>query len=354
MTGEKNIMRSEAEYRKVPMLSSSDLRDFAEDRLGFYKEKVLGKKKVEKYNKAMLIGSIVHCLLLEPENFDKRFFMSICQHPPTANLLLFTEALYNHTVANMDENGVVTVDFQELVDLAYPESEYKITKEAVLKKFTEPNQKTGETAEQYYNQLREAKTKGLEVACVDDINIAEKIVGQVRNDEFVGHIFEDGEDIQSFNEQQIEGFKIDELEMKAMLDKIIANHKEKMLYIIDLKSVYDVTNFKEKYWLKKKAYIQGYVYYKALMSGVLDLGFDYSEYEIVPPVFVVAHSGCFYAPLRYRMDTLDLVDAYEGFTHEGRNYIGVKEIIEDILWSQETGKWNISRKAYENRGVINF
>lgn len=353
MTGEKREVRSEKEYRKVPMLSASDLRSFSIDRQKFFKTKVLGEGLEEDvYNESMLIGSVTHCLLLEPENFEKKYMMSICSSPPTANLLLFTESLYRHTLANMDESGALTCDFNELVDLAYPDSEYKIAKEAVLKKFVEPNKRTGETAQQYYDQLIQAKSQGLEVCCVDDINIAEKITKLTLEDEFAGNIFVDGEDEQSFNEQQIEGFYIDGLEMKAMLDKIKVNHKGKFLTIYDLKVVYDVVNFRREYFLKKQAYIQAYVYYEALRSGKLDLGFDYSGYIIDEPKFVVVHSGCFYKPLVYNMSFSKIKEAYQGFMEGEREYKGVKEIIQDILWCQENALWSISKNSYEKKGLI--
>lgn len=354
MTGEKNTGRTEAEYRKIPMLSASDLRSFSIDRLKFYKEKILGEKAGEEYNKAMLIGNLVHCLLLEPENFDDKFFMSICSTPPTGLMLTFTESLYKHTVLNMDESGATTVEFSELLDAAYEESGFKITKEAVAKKFQEKHKKTGETPQQYYEQLVQAKSKGLEVACVDDVNIAEKIIQQIKADSFTGSIFEDADGEESFNEQQADGFSLFGLEMKGMLDRIKANHKEKTLHIYDLKVVYDVVNFKREYWLKKQAYIQAYVYWEALKSGILDLGFDYSDYQILPPIFVVVHSGCFYAPLQFKMSLEDLEKAWDGFMENEREYKGVKEIIEDILWCQEKQIWNMSFTDYNNKGVRNF
>ena len=353
MIGEKKEKLSENQYRSIPLLSASDLRSFSIDRLKFYKEKILGEKREEEYNKAILLGNLGHCLILEPEKFDDKFMMSICTSPPTAGVLVFTEALYKHTMANMAEDGTLTVDFSELFDLAYAESGFKITKEAVAKKFTEKNNK-GETAEQYYQQLVQASSQNLQVACVDDITIAEKAVNLVLHDEFTGPIFEERQGCEYFNEQQIEGFTVEGLEMKAMLDRIVVDHNNKTIQIYDLKFVYDVVNFKREYWLKKQAYIQGYIYWKALMSGVLDLGFDYSEYEILPPIFIVAHSGCFYRPLQYKMSVEDLNKAEKGFVENEREYKGVTEIIKDILWCQENQIWNISKSAFEAGGIVNL
>lgn len=356
MTGEKKVNRSEQEYRKLDYLSSSDLREFSIDRKKFFKTKIEKSetRQEDEYNPALLIGSLGHNLLLEPENFDSKFYMSTCTNPPTANMLVFTESLYKHTVSNMDENGIVTEEFSNLVDLAYIDSGYKISKEKVLENFTKPNKNNGETPEMYYNQLREARSRNLQICCVDDITIAEKAVNLVLHDEFTGPIFEEREGYEYCNEQQIEGFTVEGLEMKAMLDRIVIDHNNKTIQIYDLKFVYDVVNFKREYWLKKQAYIQGYIYWRALMSGVLDLEFDYSEYEILPPIFIVAHSGCFYRPLQYKMSVEDLNKAEKGFVENEREYKGVTEIIKDILWCQENQIWNISKSAFEAGGIVNL
>lgn len=348
MTGEKTQQKTEAEYRKVPMLSSSDLRDFSTDRKKFFKEKILGEKEPEDYNKAMLIGNLVHCLLLEPETFDSKFFMSICEKPPTGLMLAFTEALYKHTVASLDEDNIVTEDFDTLSDKAYEDSEFKITKEAVLKKFTSPNKNTGEKPESYYNQLLEARLQGLQVACVDDITIAEKIVKQIKEDEFAGPIFEEHTDTESFNEMKMEGFDVYGIQMKGMMDRVVINHKDKTIQLYDLKVVYDPINFIREYWLKKAAYMQALVYFEGLLTW---RGKEYPDYEVLLPIFVAAHSGCFYKPLQYKLSKEKIFEAKDGFTVNDRYYPGVQEVIEDITFAQDNNSWNISKKDYENLGI---
>lgn len=349
MTGEKRKL-TELEYRELDLLSSSDLRQFVKDRQQFYKEKILGEKKEEEYNRASLIGSLVHCILLEPQEFDNKYFMSICSSPPTGLMLSFVESLYKHSVESFNEKGEVTEDFEVLTEKAYNDSGFKITKAKVLENFSKENKKTGECPKTYYDQLMLAKSKGLEVVCVDDINIAEKIVKQIQEDEFVGPIFAEDSD----NEVKVEGFEVNGLKMKAMIDKIVVNHKARTIQIYDLKVVYDPLEFKKEYWLKKTGYIQGFIYWKALMSGKLDLGFEYDDYEILPPKYIVAHSGCFYNPLIYSMTIDDLDLAYYGFQENSFMYPGVKEITEDIKWALETNNWKISKKDWENLGNRTF
>lgn len=333
--------KTEKEYRQTDMLSSSDLRLFNNDCKKFYKEKVLKEPRVEEYNKSTLIGSLVHCLLLDPHEFDNRYLMSTCEAPPTGMVLTFTESLYRHTIASMDEGGNVTADFRNLLDTAYVESGFKITQEAAIKKFND-------TGKEYYEQLVAAKKNGLEIVCMEDINIANRIVEIVKNDPFVGGYFQDVE----YCEQQIEGFDFYGVKMKAMIDKIIPNHTNKTLQIIDPKIVYDNQNFVREYYLKRQGYIPGLIYYHALKSGILDLGFDYSDYTVEPPIFIAIDSGCYYAPVQYKLSTKRLEEAWDGFEENGREYKGVKQILEDLTWCQANNNWTISKQAFENKGVI--
>lgn len=338
ITGEK---RTEKEYRALDMLSASDLRLFSNNRRDFYKQKILKEEKIEEYNRSMMIGSLVHLLLLEPEEFDNRYMMSSCDSPPTANMLLFTESLFRHSVEHMDEEGKVNMDFKDLAELAYIDSGYKTPMATVLLNFN----KKGES---YYQELMEAKIRGVQVVCMDDINIATKIVEGVKSDPFVGEYFTDTD----FCELKAEGFMVEGIEMKGMLDKLSINHVEKTIQLLDLKVVFDNQNFYREYYKKKQAYIQGYIYHTALLSGKLDLGFEYDNYEILPPIFIAVDSGCFYAPLQYKMSVEDLDRAYEGWEEKGYKYLGVRDILKDIRWSKENNIWNIGKEAYENRGIV--
>jgi hypothetical protein len=49
-----------------------------------------------------------------------------------------------------------------------------------------------------------------------------------------------------------------------------------------------------------------------------------------------------------------MIEAYNGFEHKGRQYPGVKELIEDLKWALQEGVWNISRKNYESGGIVNL
>lgn len=341
----EKVQRTEKEYRALKNLSASDLRLFASDRKKFYKEKVLLEPREEEYNRATLIGSLVHCLLLEPQEFDSRYFLSSLEGMPTGLMLSFTEALYKHTIANSDEYGTITCEFSELCRLAYEESGFKQTIDTVLKKFV------GSTAEDYYQQLRESKAKGLQVVTVADINIAQKIVDLARNHPYTSYILNQENDSTHavFNELQIENFDLLGIKMKSMLDKVIVNHDDKTISIYDLKVVYSVNEFYREYYLKKLAYIQGFVYHQAAMEY---FGKEYKDYLVFAPTFVVIDSGCFYAPIKYSMNEKHLSEALDGFVINDREYKGVQEIIENIQNCLETGIWNTTAELIASNGFV--
>lgn len=330
------VVRTEKEYRKLDRLSASDLRLFAKDRKKFFKTVVMKEEEweEEEYSKSLLVGSIVHTLLLEPQNFDTKYLMSICTTPPTGLMLAFVEALYKYTKINT-ENGEVTKDFKYLAEEAYRESGFKITLDAVLKKFI------GSNAEDYYNEIRQARSLGKTVVCVDDLSIAEKIVNNLESHPFTGSIFKDDE--HSMSEVKIEDYEIDGVELKSMIDRLEEDTTNQIVQPYDLKVVWDNQNFYREYYLKRRADIQGFVYWKAVKSR-------YPEHEINPPIFIVADSSNFYAPLKYRMTQEDLSKAYFGFVDNGRYYIGVKDILDEIKWAQETGSWTYTKEIYENEG----
>ena len=98
----KNKTKEERSYRAIETDSSSSLKDFSIDRRKYYKKYVLHEVVDEKDNQATNMGKLVETLLLEPEEFDNRFYMSSTVALPTGLMLEFVEALYRITDAAAD------------------------------------------------------------------------------------------------------------------------------------------------------------------------------------------------------------------------------------------------------------
>jgi hypothetical protein len=346
----QGVAKTEAQYRAVIMDSSSSLKEFSQDRKKYYKKYYLGEKVEDKDSSAANMGRIVETLLMEPHLFDEKFYMSSCASTPTGLMLEFAEALYRVTRDATDEFGVVSRDFADISQEAYVLSGFKIKYEAVIAKFY------GSDAELYYNEIRMVRSKNLTVINTTEVSIAEKIVEQLKTNSTTAPIVNlvNSSRYTVIDQMQIEGYEIDGLPMKSMLDKVIIDHDERVIRPYDLKCTWSVENFYEEYYLYRRAYIQAYLYFHAMLKLANDPESEYYGYNVDFLQFIVCDSTNYYQPLIYTLDSEDMQDAYNGFVHKGRTYPGVGDIIKALIWCKETNTWNISHKNYLSNGVVNI
>jgi hypothetical protein len=346
----KGTAKTEAQYRAVVMDSSSSLKDFSQDRKKYYKKYLLGEKVEDKDSSAANMGRIVETLLWEPHLFDDKFYMSSCASTPTGLMLDFVEALYKHTRDATDENGIVKTPMNELLEAAYKDSGFKIKYEAVISKFV------GSDAEIYYNEIRTVRSKNLTVVNTTEISIAEKIVEQLRINTTTAPIVNltSSSRYEVIDQMQVEGYTVDGHKFKSMLDKVVIDHDKKIIQPYDLKCTWSVENFYEEYYLYRRAYIQAYLYYFAMLHLIKDEDSPYYGYVVEYLKFIVCDSTNYYQPLIYTLDIDDMGDAYKGFVHKGRTYPGVGELITALTWCVTSGNWTISHKNYLSNGVVNI
>jgi hypothetical protein len=336
------------EYRKIDRLSASDLRLFVTDRRAFFKKNVEKQQEEEEYNRALLIGDIVHTLILEEDNFNTKYFMSICPEPPTGLMLKFVETLYKLTLLATDEEGNVTVDFKDIAKEAYKEAGFKWTFETVIEKFR------GSNAELYYTELREAKTFNKKIVCLEDIDLAKKIVQTLKTHDFTREIvnLQSDENTIVLKEQKVE-FELYDIEMKAMLDKIVIRLDTKEVFIYDYKIVWDNIKFYKEYYLYRRADIQGFVYYKACKALIeKDETLKSLNLEVRPPIFITADSTNFYCPILFEMSYDDLSNANIGFSLNDKYYHGVSQILKEIVIHKEKGNWSEPLSLQKQNGVV--
>jgi len=338
-------------YRKLLLDSSSSLKDFSLDRKKYYCKHIMAQTVEDKDTQAAIMGRVVETLLLEPELFDNKFYLSSCANPPTAMMLDFVICLVDASIDGMDEEtGEIRESFLDVAQKAYYKSRYKISLERVLKNFE------GTDAEIYFNELLKVKMDNLTVITSDDVTNAERIVEELKTNPITSGIVNLVNSLrwEIKNQFQVEGYVIDGHTFKSMLDKVVIDHKEKKIDIYDLKCVWAVEGFYSEYYLYRRAYIQAYLYYQAIISLTLDKTHDWYRYNVNYPKFIVCDSINYFSPLIYTMDDGDMKDAYMGFEHKGKEYPGVKDLIQDLKWALENNIWNISRKNYLSNGVINI
>jgi len=340
--------KTETTYRAINLDSSSSLKEFSMDRKKYYKKYILGEKPEEKDTQASITGRVVETLLLEPEEFDVRFYMSACMTAPTGLMMAFVDALYKFTAEATDEDGNISRAFEDIAKDAYVESGFKIKFDAVISKFV------GSDAELYYNEMRTVKSKGLTVITTEDVTNAEKIVQELKTNSFTADVVNlvNSARWTVYNQMQVEGYVVGGLKFKSMMDKVVIDHDKKTIQVYDLKCVWAVENFYEEYYLYRRAYIQAYLYWRACSEVQKQMELD--GYKVEYPKFIVCDSTNYYSPLIYQLSGEDILDAFEGFEHKGKNYPGVQELIQDLTWAVENDRWNVSRKNHVSNGLVNL
>ena len=346
----KGQSKTEAVYRAILLDSSSSLKEFSIDRKKYYNKYYLGKNVEGKDSQAAIMGRLVETLLMEEDEFDKRFYMSACATSPTGLMLSFVEELYKYTIDSTDEFGNVTRTFEEISRDAYSSSGFKIKYEAVIQKFI------GSDVEIYYNEIRKVRANNLTVVTSQDVTHAENIVSELRNNFATKEIVNlvNSSRYSVYDQLQVEGYEVDEHLFKSMMDKVIVDHQEKTIQPYDLKCTWSVENFYEEYYLYRRAYIQAYLYYYATKHLTLDENSELYGYKVNPLQFIVCDSTNYYNPLVYTLSDEDMKDAYEGFIHKGKSYPGVKYLINELKWAMDMNIWNISKSNYLKKGVVNI
>ena len=344
----KGTVKTEASYRAIMMDSSSSLKEFSQDRKKYYRKYVLGEKVEDDDSKAATMGRLVETKLMEPELFDEKFYLSTCQSVPTGLMLDFVEALYKHMKEATNADGEITREFSDVAQDAYKDSGFKITYDAVMKKFIDSE------AEAYFDEIMLVRSKGMTVVSINDVTNCENIVTELRTNPFTASIVNQDKTSRYdvYNQLQVENYQVHGHKFKSMMDKVIVDHHTQTIQIYDLKCTWSVEGFYKEYYLYRRAYIQAFLYWHAghfHFQDLVDKG-----YKVKYPSFIVCDSTNYFSPLIYTLDTEDMENARDGFNLKGYIYPGVLETIDSLKWAIENDTWNISRNNYLNGGIVNI
>lgn len=341
-----------AEYRKLPFLNYSACKDFDENRNKFYRKYILQEFiDDEEKSDSLIFGDVVHCLLLTPEEFDKRFAQLSVMDNPKPQMKAFADNLFKVTIEATSTDGIITRSMKSLAEEAFNLTAYNKQGERVAfkgKTLEDVLVRFPSEAESYYRTRRE--NHGKDVVTARMYENAEKTVSTLTRNFVTENIF----NLKTNSDTRVEKeltitFEYRDHKLKSMCDLVVVMHKERKIYIYDFKSTgWDVGTF-EYNIIKRKYYLQWAMYYQAVKSWAMENG--YKNYEIVPMRFIVISSDTFENPLIYTTSQKDLEMGLNGFTRSGRIYKGLDKILEEIKWHEAFNIWNISYDDYQNNGV---
>lgn len=345
---------SEQEYRALKdRISYSSIKQFDDNFKNFYKEHILRENVERETNQSMILGSIVDCMLLSPDEFDDRYTIATIEKP-TGQVGDLAELLFKITLKYTDSEGSVTSEFGEIFIEAFE----KMQKDGKFKNKSIENGlqafrkiEDSVSGELYYDECR--KNYGKQTVDLNTISMAEKIVDSLRNGEYTRDIInmKDSEGIEVHSQFPVL-FEILGIPVKSLFDKVIINHNEKKIYPYDLKISWQILNFAYNYW-KMKYYLQLGTYSLALKSYIKNDRPELADYEIVPMQFIVGDSALQSLPVIYKTNEKNVLEGIYGFTlTSGKKYRGVVDLVSEVARHIETGIWNQSMETYDNKGIL--
>jgi len=351
-----NKNMTDKEYRSLEIVSYSSLSKLADSPQSYKASQGDDRKDTPE----MILGTVVDMLLTQKDRFDEEVYVMTADKPSVETMLTYCTRLA--------ENGNTAI--------AYGASGYKISPDAVFKKF----EKEGKA---YYEALLAAK--GKMIIDADGMFTANQLVTQLTSNPFTkGYFISDSPDVElrfqvsviweaQFN--PLDGKLIKEvktMKVKSMIDVVHIDHANKMITPIDLKTGGE--GFMRSYW-RWKRYLQASMYTDCLQFAEWE-GYDLADYEVRPLKFIFADTNLKSAPMIYSSTELDILAGRTGV-----NYLeplgsvkvnaddpvksvdsigwgdlgqskrkGYQQLIAELDWHQRYDIWDYNFEDYQNMG----
>ena len=330
------------EYENYKALSQSALKMLALSPSIFYETEErwlsdpLAERNIEKVKtKAMELGSVVDCLLLTPEDFEKSY--EINKTPPiTGQLLSFTEYLIS--VSKRDGILFEIENNPEVFEEAYKFVDFKREGlESVLSNFSK------KAKEYYIYKFHQNSDKY--IITEEVFEQAKKLKEEAFSHKFIREVLDNS--YEKITQLPLYS-EINKIKVKGLIDLIVINHKEKIIKPYDLKTSSD-KSFSNSYY-KYRYDIQQNLYTILILEWAAK---NYPSYSILPMVFIVLNTKDNY---RHGLWSIGSNNSYlfnspiEEFNVNGYTYKGLLSLLNDYIWHRTLGKWDFSREVYESGG----
>jgi len=267
---------TEEEYRQDSSLSYSGLSEFY--RSG--PKSLISKEK--KDTDSLRFGSLVDCLITEPETLNDRFYIARNDKIPSDSIRKIVENInFEFNVEGFDKIPLNEIPMESVIVLADA-----VGYQSNWKDQTRYDKIIKEGSE-YFNILKESIGK-IKVSQYDYTDALE-CVDALKTNSFTKEYFnEDPFDylVEHYYQLKFKSFYGD-VPIRGMLDKIIVDNEAKTIQPIDLKTTGKNEWDFEKSFVEWNYWIQSPQYTYLIESIIADT--EYSDYKILPFKFIVVN-----------------------------------------------------------------
>jgi len=288
--------------------------------------------RVRDESQALKKGSLVDDLLFSRETFDDKYYVSDFEEP-TATLGVLSKIILTNFTEPPHRD--VVENLVEINDL--------------WKSIKDPSKRKAKwnTTEFYGYINSHLGNNDKTLVTRAEIGVAENVVEILKTHKFSQDIFNPEHDHVYQHPIQIQ---IKQFTFRGFIDIITIDHKEKIIYLKDLKTGGGPSSEFLSSYIKWRYYLQEAVYSLAFDQICKDLGLE--EYTQAPFEFVYIGFKE-QIPVRYVVTPEWHNAALNGFkTAAGYTYKGLYELIDEIYFHWKNQIYDLPKKVYEDNGVI--
>jgi hypothetical protein len=347
-----------SEYRLARAISQSAIKAFRKTSLQKFKDTYVDMTNVEEETTdSLTFGSLVDTLAFEPQLFDERFYIpDRTIDIPGDKVRLIVEKVYKQAKEQIDHKVLLNEqgnlpepiyipnirDINEFVNLTLAAAkEIKFggtswSRNTILDKIYEDGA-------EYFRHMADAN--GRSVITTIESAEAHQMVENLKNNSRTKMYFVQQEGEILLHQQEIyDDFEYDgkNIPLKCAVDIIRIVISERMVYLPDLKTIYDTREFKEH--AKKYGYLEQMSFYRNMVRKFLQRykGGAFKDFEIATPFDIAIDSNA-KKPFIFKFDEDDLYVIEYGNKH----IQGWRQTLEDIGWHIKNNVWDESRELYE-------
>jgi len=259
------------------------------------------------------IGSAVDCILTQGEKvFEDFYHVSSVENKPSDTIKSILHQVFDSVKTLFGENVGNITNYADIVLRCCNEHKYQSNwgDSTRINKICE--------SWEYWEDLKKSQNKT--VLSLEEYAIVTKVVQSLQENIHTSKYFSEEGNVEILNQLPIY-FKYEDIDCKALLDRVIINHDNKTIQPIDIKTTGESTFYFHKKIKKFGYYIQASWYTEALKHWVSDKKF--SGYRILPFKFIVESTSNVGTPLIYTCSENLLKIGKEG--RSAINLIGVTE-----------------------------
>lgn len=311
---------TEEEYRASSRVSNSDLGLLKYSPL-YYKQ-VKDKEAEGISSSGFHLGSLLDCRVLTPHLFPERYVMV----PPSVQVPSNSASSYQQTFCDLLIGGCDPV-------VAYAQAGY-----STKGRYEEKALEMAAQFSPYVQFMQRTREEGKAIYSLDDLEKCARMEASLRAHKAANRLlFQTPEEGAAYN-QLILFFEWLGVECRSMIDRLVIDDRERIIYLVDLKTTGKPLTF-FPYFYEKYDYHRQQAFYEEAVRQWLH-GTERDHYVLLP-VIVVVDTERVHEVKVLRPDN-DLL---------GRGYDDAQDLLERYRWHRDNGLWEHSREYYLGDGI---